>query len=78
MTTRKISVAEILEILSNYEIIEEYRYDRPFPSYLLVGFSGGRPVHLVIGVNIEDKEIHLITVYIPDDSIWEDNYRRRK
>jgi len=31
-----------------------------------------------VGVNEIDFEIHLITAYIPDDLIWEDNYRRRK
>ena len=78
MRQRKISVSEILAVLNDFNIIEEYKEDKPFPSYLLVGFADKKPIHIVVGVNEIDFEIHLITAYIPDDLIWEDNYRRRK
>lgn len=78
MRQRKICVEEVLQVLKDFYIIEEYSDDRPFPSYLLMGNVNEKPLHLVVGVNIEDIEIHLITVYIPDESIWSDNFRRRK
>lgn len=78
MRQRGIIVDEVLTVLKNFQIVEEYNDDRPFPSYLIVGYVNNRPLHLVVGVNIKDVEIHLITVYIPDESIWTDNYRRRK
>ncbi len=78
MRQRKISVSDILTVLNDFSIIKEYKVDKPFPSYLLVGFADKKPIHIVVGVNEIDFEIHLITAYIPDDLIWEDNYRRRK
>lgn len=78
MRQRKINVSEILSVLTDFQIIEVYNDDKPFPSYLLMGYADTRPLHIVAGVNETDCEIHLITVYIPDDSIWENDYRRRK
>lgn len=78
MRQRGINVSEILSVLTDFQIIEVYNDDKPFPSYLLMGYAGTKPLHIVAGVNETDFEIHLITVYIPDDSIWENDYRRRK
>jgi len=78
MRQRGISVSEILTVLNDFQIIQVYNDDKPFPSYLLMGYAGTKPLHIVAGVNETDFEIHLITVYIPDDTIWEDDYRRRK
>lgn len=78
MRERNITVSEVLLTLNEFEIIEEYKNDRPFPSYLLIGYADEKPFHIVAAVNSEDVEIHLITVYIPDSSIWENDNRRRK
>ena len=78
MKQRNITVSEVLQALNEFEVIEEYRDDRPFPSYLVMGYAGFKPLHIVAAVNSEDYEIHLITVYIPDSTIWEDGFRRRK
>ena len=77
MRDRHISVHDVLSALQNPDIIEEYRDDRPFPSFLILGYSGERPLHIVMAINDNDREIHLITVYIPDPSIWDDRFRRR-
>lgn len=78
MRQRNISVIDILDVLRDCMVIEEYHDDRPFPSYLIFGYGNKRPVHIVVGINMDVNEIHLITAYIPDTSIWEDDYRRRK
>jgi hypothetical protein len=31
------------------EIIAEYPDDQPFPSFLLLYFEGGKPLHVVVG-----------------------------
>ena len=78
MRQRKITVSEVLSVLKDFQIIEVYNDDKPFPSYLLMGYAEDRPLHIVAAVNAENFETHLVTVYIPDDSIWMDDYRRRK
>ncbi len=75
---RGIKLNQILEVLMGYEIITEYNDDRPFPSYLLLGYDGEIPLHIVVGVNIEFFEIHVITAYIPDQKIWNEDYRRKR
>jgi len=77
MRDRDISVYDVLSALQNPDIIEEYRDDRPFPSFLILGYTKERPLHIVVAINTSDNEIHLITVYIPDSSIWDDSFRRK-
>ena len=76
--SRGMQVSRLLEALRVCEVINEYPDDRPFPSYLLLGFADNKPYHIVAGVNIAEAEIHLITAYIPDSDIWHDDYRRKK
>ncbi len=47
MFEREIGVSEILEILETGVIIARYDRDRPYPSRLVLGWSRGRPLHVV-------------------------------
>ena len=65
---RGISVHELVGVLVNGEIIEEYRNDKPCPSFLIVGFVGSRPIHVLVALCKED--IRIITAYEPDPMRW--------
>lgn len=78
MSLRNISQNDIRSALKKGEIVEDYPDDYPYPSKLILGFSGQRPIHLVVAVNNKDKEIIVITVYEPDNEKWEKDLRRRK
>ena len=43
MFERKISVADIRQVLGAGEVIEAYPDDKPYPSRLLLGWIGGAP-----------------------------------
>ena len=60
------------------ETIENYPDDFPYPSRLVLGWHGLRPIHVVVADNIHDKENIVITVYEPDPSEWESDLKRRK
>jgi hypothetical protein len=78
MRQRHISVEEVLGVLRAGNIIESYPDDHPFSSALMCGFTAaGRPMHLVVGVNVADVEIHIVTAYEPDPAQWRDNFSRR-
>jgi hypothetical protein len=77
MRQRNFTVSDVLSVLNKFEVIEEYSDDRPFSSYLILGYSDSKPLHIVVAVNSEDFEIHLITVYSSDSSIWDITYRRK-
>lgn len=74
MFERGISSENILHILTQGEIIEEYKDDTPCPSLLMLGYLQGIAHHVVIGC-CEDH-IKIITVYHPDESWTTDRFRR--
>ncbi len=77
MFQRKITMKNVFDVLKSFEIVEEYTEDSPFPSYLIMGFSQKEPFHIVLSLNEEDLELHMITVYRPAKDMWDEKYRRR-
>ena len=77
MFERRISADEVRYVLETGEAIEEYPDDTPYPSRLIMGWYKGRPIHVVAANNSLDKEIIIITVYEPDPSEWDPEYRER-
>ena len=74
-----ISTDEILAVLDSGEIIEEYVEDVPYPSCLILGRTrAGRPLHIVCAPVLDEGRLIIITVYQPDPTRWEDDWRRRK
>ncbi len=79
MFQRKISHNDVEHLLKVGEIIERYDDDYPLPSLLLNGITeNNRPLHLVVGINREEKRLIIITVYEPNPLKWIDNFSRRK
>jgi hypothetical protein len=77
MFQRNISEKDMRSILTKGEIIEEYADDTPYPSRLILGWIGGRPIHIVAADNRAGDEIIIITVYEPDKEKWSDDFKRR-
>jgi Domain of unknown function (DUF4258) len=78
MFEREIAEADVQKALSEGEQIAAYPDDVPYPSRLLLGWCGSRPLHVVVAYNTQDDEQIVITVYEPDPVQWEDGFRRRK
>ncbi len=78
MFEREIAEADVQKALSEGEQIAAYPDDVPYPSRLLLGWCGSRPLHVVVAYNAQDDEQIVITVYEPDPVQWEDGFRRRK
>ncbi len=78
MAERQIVVDEVESLLAVGEVIERYPDDKPYPSRLMLGWRGSRPIHVVIAENAADNEIIVITVYEPDAEQWDESFRRRK
>ena len=73
------SVRKRSDRLSQWERpFETYPEDKPFPSRLVLGWSGSRPVHVVVADNVAAQEAIIITVYHPDAEEWEAGFKRRK
>ena len=75
---RSITEADVRKTLSDGEEIAAYPDDLPYPSRLLLGWRGDRPLHVVLAYNPQDDEHIVITVYEPDPAQWDIGFRRRK
>lgn len=78
MAERGVSELDVRHILETGESIEEYPSDRPFPSRLMVGRCGERPLHVVVAENREQETSVVITVYEPDPEKWQPDFRKRR
>jgi hypothetical protein len=78
MFQRQVSPPDIRHVLATGEIIEDYPDDTPYPSRLVLGWCGSRPLHVVAADNKEDQETIIITVYEPDPDKWEPGFKKRK
>ncbi len=77
MIERNITVAEVRGVLENGEIVEEYVADEP-PRYLMLGWSGGRPIHVVGEDDLLTNETIAVTVYEPSGKLWKMGFRERR
>ena len=78
MFERGISKNEIVEIVESGETIEEYSDDYPYPSSLLFKIVNGKPVHIIVAHNKSENQKIIVTVYIPDSSNFESDFKTRK
>lgn len=78
MFRRFINESEVKQLFAIGTIIEEYQDDFPFPSVLVSGLTGNnRPLHAVVGIDVDLRRLYLITIYEPDPQKWSENYNKR-
>lgn len=77
MFQRHINEDDVRYVVEHGETIEAYPKDTPYPSRLVLGWRGSRPIHVVVADNTENGETIIITVYEPDRGEWEGDFRRR-
>ena len=65
MAQRRINVASVRHVLATGQVIEDYPNDTPYPSQLMLGWTGGRPLHIVATDDVNARET-IITVYERD------------
>ena len=75
---REISIDEMQAVIVEGETIEDYPYDEPYPSKLVLGWMHGRPLHVVAAFNEDTNETIGVTVYEPDPDIWDPDFRTKK
>jgi Domain of unknown function (DUF4258) len=78
MVEREISADDVRAIMEQGKEIESYPGDFPYPSRLLLGWRGARPLHVVAADNAEDNETIIVTVYEPHPDLWESGSEGRK
>lgn len=77
MFQRSISTEDVAAVLREGKFIIAYPDDTPYPSRLMLGWRGDRPIHIVAADTPESETI-VITVYEPDSALWEPGFERKK
>jgi hypothetical protein len=76
---RGITIATLERVLLTGEIIERYPDDQPYPSCLVLGWlASGDPWHVVCSRGNVEPALRIVTLYEPEDALWESDYRTRK
>jgi hypothetical protein len=78
MFSRSITPAEVRNVIEHGETIEHYPQDVPHPSRLMLGFVGGRALHVVVAEDAVEDETIVVTAYEPDSALWHPGFRRRQ
>jgi hypothetical protein len=68
----------VRNVIQGGEIIMDYPDDKPLPSKLILGFSNGRPIHVVLAYDAANETGYVITAYVPDENLWNNNYKSRR
>jgi Domain of unknown function (DUF4258) len=78
MFRRDISVDNVKFVIESGEVITAYPYDKPYPSYLILGYISDRPIHLVVGKDDDLGRCIIVTAYEPDETIWNAGFKSKK
>ncbi len=77
MFQRDIFETEVEDVINDGEIIERYLDDKPYPSFLSLGYIDNVAIHVVYAKD-EENNVIIITVYKPSVEKWKDDYKTRR
>lgn len=76
---RGIMITKLEQALVKGEIIERYPDDKPYPSCLVLAWlTSGDPLHVVCSKGNVEPALRIVTLYEPEDALWENDYKTRK
>ncbi len=78
MAERAIEVVDVRHALDTGEVIDHYLDDAPYPSRLVLGWTGTQPIHVVAADDHNHQLTFVITVYEPDPHLWEPGFKTRR
>ena len=78
MMKRGISREIVKQVLLEGEIIEDYPDDKPFSTALFLGWFQRNPLHVVTALDSRSGYCFVITVYRPDLTHFETDYKTRR
>jgi hypothetical protein len=77
MFERRIGLEDVRTVIAHGEVIQTYPDDKPYPSQLLLGWVGGKPLHVVVAEDSEDGILIVVTAYEPDPIQWDSGFKRK-
>lgn len=74
----RFGMDEVESAAASATVVEEYPDDTPYPSCLVLGWAGSRPLHIVLAGPTSEGDTVVVTLYGPDPAEWEAGFTRRK
>lgn len=78
MFERGLLPEDVKDAVKNGEVITEYLDDKPYPSFLMLGFVKNKPLHVVVAKDKKNNTCYVVTTYIPNLNVWGKNFKTRK
>ena len=78
MLEREISRADVQLAINEGEVIETYPETHPYPTCLIMGYSRGQPLHIVLALDGPNETAYIITAYIPSTAHFSEDFKTRK
>ena len=78
MFQRGVGRDAVNAVISGGETVADYPDDTPYPSCLLLGRVGNRPLHVVVAWDAGTSTCIIVTAYEPQPEQWEPGFRRRR
>jgi hypothetical protein len=77
MFERRVTTEDVQAVVTKGEVIQDYPEDKPYPSRLMLGWRGTRPIHVVVAEDSEDGILIVVTAYEPDPIQWDSGFKRK-
>jgi len=77
MFERQISTDDVRAVIESGTMIQDYPDDRPYPSRLMLGWRGKRPIHVVVARDANEAILIVVTAYEPDPIQWDAEFKRK-
>ena len=78
MFERGVAKDDVVAVITSGEVIIEYPDDKPYPSFLVLGWRAGEALHVVVAEDRPSQACYVITVYVPDPAVWSADFKRRR
>lgn len=76
MDERDITFVDLAQIVRTGHIIAHYPDTKPYSCSLLLGWTDGEPLHIVLAQD-EMKQCRVVTAYWPDPVIWNEAFTEK-
>lgn len=77
MFQRDIYEYQVEEVVEHGEVIERYIDDKPYPSFLVLGYVDSVALHVVYAKD-DESNIIVITAYRPNLNKWQNDFKTRR
>ena len=78
MFSRGLEQSDVAGVIDQGEEIITCPQDRPYPSCVMLGYAGSKPLHVVVAYDESLGNCIVIAAYVPDPKLWDEDFMTRR